>query len=191
MYIYYHPWKREVRETYELNTTLSKLGYSLIPESAVCMVRKIISISNIYCVIHLLLTKCHKNHDLFIIHIFREKTIHCNLVSLHWKHLQLQSYTSFQLSYYPLFTRGIFDILFMHVLIKTNIKLGRRVLKLILYPNYHFRISSALSESRRFENPQEAENKPERYDNLKSAIRMQSKYFPLFIFYFILTYFIK
>ena len=56
-----------------------------------------------------------------------------------------------------------------------NLKLGRKVLELILYPNYHFRISSALSESRRFENPQEAENKPERYGNLKSAIRMQSK----------------
>ena len=49
------------------------------------------------------------------------------------------------------------------------------ILTLALQPYYRFRISKALSESRRFENPQETENKPQRYVNLKSAIRMQSK----------------
>ena len=41
MYIYYHPWKPEVRETLEQNDTLSKLGYVIVQESAVCMVRTI------------------------------------------------------------------------------------------------------------------------------------------------------
>ena len=47
MYIYYHPWKPEVRDSLEANKTLSKLGYTIIPESAVCMVRKIASTYNI------------------------------------------------------------------------------------------------------------------------------------------------
>ena len=36
----------EVRDSVEVNKTLSKLGYTIIPESAVCMVRKITSTSN-------------------------------------------------------------------------------------------------------------------------------------------------
>ena len=38
-----------------------------------------------------------------------------------------------------------------------------------------FRISKALNDSRQFENTQETEKNPQRYDNLRSAVRMQSK----------------
>ena len=47
MYVYYHPWKQEVRQSIELNETLSKHGYTIIPESAVCMVSKIVLFFNL------------------------------------------------------------------------------------------------------------------------------------------------
>ena len=65
MYIYYHPWKPEVRDSLEVNKTLSKLGYTIIPESAVCMVRKTEFIFNLNWLRNNEYSKCDGNLKIF------------------------------------------------------------------------------------------------------------------------------